>query len=337
MVSLPTVSIVVATRERARQLGLALTAASQALASVVAEYIVLDQPQNCRPWAVCAEVLPIRYLHWLAVGTSHNGNSGGQVAKGHWVLFLDDNAVLEELWDQDLLWVLALSDRVSLVALLHLAATGKPLTGVTRDRPARIDATSLWSAWGLSVARRRDGLLRVRGFNARLGVSRRWGGAKGWNLTLRPTDEGRVCVVEPSLVVTQPPALDGRRDTHRRGSRFSLGIGALLHTHQDRPWPRLARSGMPHPLWPGQYVPPHYTIAVRRAGRRRRWLSRSVRPTALGAGRVFRQPPLSVRKLRRRGGRQDGQPRSFEHVTRRHGGVGQCRCVIGLSSRLAER
>lgn len=270
------VGIVIATRDRPKALHTALAAVQRAFEDIQVEVIVVDQSKGESSQDVCHSFSGLHYLRSTTVGIAPNRNLGAERAQCSWVLFLDDDAVLGERFGQELQRVLARSSGVSLVAPLYLDPSGEPLAEVVRDRPTRIGATSLWSVWGLCVAVRREAFLRAGGFDERLGVGRRWGSSEETDLVLRFIEEGRGCIVEPSLVVMHPRAAERGRGSRRRAFRYGLGTGALVRLHalrsDDPAWRRQARSFMLHPLWEIVHGPARRRTTLRVAELFGRWL-----------------------------------------------------------------
>ncbi|WP_298228020.1 glycosyltransferase [Gryllotalpicola sp.] len=276
MTTTPRAGVIIATRDRPEALRSALEAAHRALGVTHVEYIVVDQSEDEASHDICSRFPNVQYVRSTSVGIAHNRNLGAERTRSEWVLFLDDDAVLSEHFGHELERVLVRAERLSLVAPLYLDPIGMPLAQVAPDRAVRLGASHVWCVIGICLLVRRADLFRLGGFDERLGVGRRWGSSEETDLVLRFIEEGRGCIVEPSLVVMHPRAAERGRGSRRRAFRYGLGTGALVRLHalrsDDPAWRREARSFMLHPLWEIVHGPARRRTTLRVAELFGRWL-----------------------------------------------------------------
>ena len=301
MTTTPRAGVIIATRDRPEALRSALEAADRALRVVRAEYIVVDQSENEASHDVCRQFPDVQYVRSTSVGISHNRNRGAERAQSEWLLFLDDDAVLPDEFGRELQGVLARAEGVSLVAPLCVDPGGRLMTDAPCERQARIRVANPWCASGGCLAVRRSVFLSIGGFDERFGAGRRWGSAEETDLVLRLIQDGRACVVEPSLVFAHPRPLTRGRVGRRRAYRYGLGLGALFRLHllrsDDPKWRGQARSFMLHPLWEIVHAPARRTTALRLLEFVGRWLGLLLGPTPPHAGGRIGHSVASIRAL----------------------------------------
>ena len=85
-------SIIIVTRNRPNLLGRALKSCVQ-ITKIKYEIIVIDQVEDPEVADAC-EVYNANYYHKETTSLSVSRNFGIELAKGHWLLFLDDDAIL---------------------------------------------------------------------------------------------------------------------------------------------------------------------------------------------------------------------------------------------------
>ena len=218
--SLPTVSVVVCTRDRAEDLNRCLVSLSRCTPAP-AEIIVVDNaPTNGTTEAVVRLHPGVRYVREPRAGLSHARNTGVRTAAGSIIAFTDDDVEVSTDWIVRIAAPFAdpegacvtgivlpadLSGEAACLFEFTVGAFGKEFA------PKRYERTFLDREWwrapdvwrvgaGASMAIRRQAFAEVGLFDPRLGA-----GASGCSedseFWFRLLQAGRVCIYDPAAVV----------------------------------------------------------------------------------------------------------------------------------------
>ena len=199
------------------------------------DVIIVDQnrddrlgPVLAKPWSFPLRRIPTPTDR----GLSRGRNVGWRAALGEYVLFPDDDC-----WYPSDLLGRAMADadatRVDVLCGRATDENGRSINGRFRTRPQWITRSVVWSTqieWMMFF--RRDALLKLGGFDERLGVgaSSRWQAAEGQDISLRALSLGLRCFYNPSLCGHHAELDLARPDEAmiRKGHGYALGMGFVL-------------------------------------------------------------------------------------------------------------
>lgn len=193
----------------------------------------------------------VRYVEERTPGLSRARNAGLAAATGSIVAFLDDDVVVDDGWLQALRDAFAAYPEAACVTgqieplelgtpaqslLEQYAAFGK---GMTR-RVYRLDAppddiplfpyTAGHFGSGANMAFRREALLRLGGFDPRLGAGTQARGAEDLDICIRLILNGQALVYEP-LAIVRHHHLHTMSLLYRKVFSYGVGLGALITKH----------------------------------------------------------------------------------------------------------
>ena len=97
------VSFIICTYNRAEYLGISLDALRRSAQGSGCEILVIDNASTDDTASICRERTDIKYYLEERQGLSYARNAGIAVAGGEWLVFLDDDAIVEEEYVQNLL------------------------------------------------------------------------------------------------------------------------------------------------------------------------------------------------------------------------------------------
>lgn len=171
------VSVVVCTHSRADLLPACLTALV-AQATDAIEVLVVDNASTDGTPSVLAD-FPVTVVHEARLGLSHARNTGWQQARGPWVAYLDDDAVVEPGWGDALVAAVSLPGAVAVAGRIRLAWPGgrpgwlhpslEPYFTCLDRGPGRSVLPGPGFPYGANMALRRADLELLGGFDPALG------------------------------------------------------------------------------------------------------------------------------------------------------------------------
>jgi glycosyltransferase involved in cell wall biosynthesis len=236
-------SVIIATRDRADQLDLALRSlAGMAVPEHLTwELIVVDDGSTDTTRNVTRQyegtALPVRYMATAGRGKSHGLNAGLQVATGDVIAFTDDDCVVAEDWLAAT--VAQLTDDPSLAAIggrveLH-DPRDQPVTIRTqRHRESFTPARMLALIVGCNMAFRRTALERAGVFDETLGPGSRCCAAEDFDLLYRVHRCGLRVDYVPDVVVYHNHGRRTEADVRRLYARYGVSVGAFYGKHALR-------------------------------------------------------------------------------------------------------
>ncbi|MEQ8966852.1 MAG: glycosyltransferase family A protein [Azospirillaceae bacterium] len=274
----PTLSLVVATRGRDRELRRLLTSL-EAVEEPAIEVLIVDQNADSRLDALLASAgrtMSLRHLKTEPLGASHARNHGARRASAPWLAFPDDDCwygpdTLARLLDA------ARAAGAGFAAGRPSDAEGREIMGRFRATPGPIGEADVWSClieW-LSVVRT-DAFRAVGGFDTRIGPGSGtpWGACEIQDLALRLLRAGAAGTYDPTIRgyhESDRPAGVSRADRARM-RRYGAGCGHVF-----------AKHGLPHRDFAPMLGRPLAGMAVFAATGRWR---RAARSFALLRGRI---------------------------------------------------
>ncbi|RKR75625.1 glycosyltransferase family 2 protein [Frondihabitans australicus] len=248
---LPTVTVVVCTRDRADQLRGALASILE-LDYPAFDVVVVDNAGATDATRVVVETEfadpRVRIVSEPVPGLSRARNTGLLAATGEIVAYTDDDVIVDRDWLTGLVAGFARADDVACVT--GLVPSGELRTPVQRffddrvswsrnlrarefrlseppaDLPAFPFSVGEYGT-GANFALRRDTLLRLGGFDTAFGVGSRTGGGEDLDIFTRVIFSGAALVVEPSALVWHRHRADlGALRAQAVG--YGIGLGAWL-------------------------------------------------------------------------------------------------------------
>jgi cellulose synthase/poly-beta-1,6-N-acetylglucosamine synthase-like glycosyltransferase len=250
---LPTVSVVIATRDRPALLERCLAALDEQVPAPAA-VVVVDNSQGDRATREVAEARGARYLVEPRRGVSQARNVGARVTRSDVVAYLDDDAVPESGWLSALLVefrdprVAAVTGRI--VGIADFDGRPRALRDQGRERvifggPEKLTFDRSTADWferasfggvgqGANLAIRRSVFASWPGFDERLGAGRPIVGAEEHHAFFSLIDRGYQVVYTPcaSVLHPYPATVAGRRDLQRiQLATTSAHLALLLAEH----------------------------------------------------------------------------------------------------------
>jgi glycosyltransferase involved in cell wall biosynthesis len=238
----PTVSIVICTRNRSASLGRTLeTIASLDVAalSVGAELIVVDNGSSDDTQAVITAFrerapFPVTYVHEARPGLAVARNAGIRQTAHQVILFTDDDCLPARDWlltatrlfSSDLLQVIG--GRVELYNPDHLDLSIK--TSLARDRLRGVGGL-LGFVHGANLAFGRPVIDRIGWFDVRFGAGTPLQSAEDTEFVYRAFRAGLPVLYEPGLAVQHDHGRSGLRDWMRLTRGYCYGIGGMAMKH----------------------------------------------------------------------------------------------------------
>ena len=240
--TLPAVSIVICTRNRAASLGRTLeTIASLDLpgVSAEAELVIVDNGSTDETQAEIAafrDHAPLPVIHVLEgrPGLAAARNAGIRRASHPVILFTDDDCLpaadwlltAARLFSSNLLQVIG--GRVELYNPDHLELSIK--TSLVEDRLRGVGGL-LGFVHGANLAFGRPVIDRIGWFDVRFGAGTRLQSAEDTEFVYRAFRAGLPVLYEPDLVVRHDHGRSGRRDWMRLTRGYCRGIGGMAMKH----------------------------------------------------------------------------------------------------------
>lgn len=235
MSTIPRLSLVVCTRNRAAQLGLCLEAVGKLDCHVAWELIVVDNGSDDHTGTVIKAFQDrkrcnMKIVHAPIVGLSRARNLGLAAARGDIIAFIDDdcypvpgylNAILETFDDP---LVGFAGGRVLLHDPSDQRITLQESTTALRIAPGIFLRSGMLH--GANMAFRRDALLSVRGFDERLGAGSPFKAAEDSDAQRRVSADGWYGRYAPELVVRHHHGRRGPAEVRALLRGYDCGIGA---------------------------------------------------------------------------------------------------------------
>ena len=214
----PAISVIVCTRDRARQLSACLHHLAQARSACghASEIIVVDNGSLDDTRDVVsahAEALSIRYMLEARPGLSSARNRGITAARGALVAFTDDDCNVDRDWMQAVVDAFASRPELSILGGMVTPAADSDRTVSLRTHAEAKNVVSadaiLATMSGCNMAFRRDVFERIGCFDPAFGKGRRIGSAEDLDLMYRALRRGLPILYLPHVIV---------RHAHGRGS-----------------------------------------------------------------------------------------------------------------------
>lgn len=237
--ALPRVSVIIATRNRPRDIVCAVESVRRGTVQAF-EIVVVDQSDDDATWVALSDALQedvrIRYLRDAARGAAHARNLGLRATCADIIAITDDDCLVPDTWLAD---ILAAFERYPEVALLFGAVEAPPhdyrrevIPVLLLSRRQRRVERGLHGRGGrlqgisANMALRRSLCMALDGFDPRFGVgSERWSG-EDLELHYRALRRGEHVLIEPTITVLHL----GKRamqDAWGLWRRDALGCGAV--------------------------------------------------------------------------------------------------------------
>lgn len=250
--SMPDISLIVCTRNRAKSLRMCLNSIEQAAAAnraIQAELIVVNNASTdstvtlLQDWQQSTSV-PCKVVVAEQSGLSNARNCGLEHATGTTVAFTDDDCTLAPDYFVQL-------ERAYAHDVMPVVRGGRVELGDPRDLPFTIKTDLALQRFagghpggfihGCNLTMSRSVLERVNRFDIRLGAGQAIGAAEDSDFVYRAYRAGVTVLYDPSIVVFHH---HGRRDpteVKRLQALYDLGNGALYAKHGFKDWRLLLR------------------------------------------------------------------------------------------------
>lgn len=229
------VAVAVATRDRPQGLARCLLGILSG-ESLPRELVVVDQGKTDASGVVSSFDAPagvaLRHVGQARIGLSASRNEAVRLTTAPILAFTDDDCVPEARWLTEIDRAYRESPELGTVTGPVLPL-GPPTAGTypvaSREGSRRVAFFGYVPPWqpgtGANMAVRRDWLSRVGGYDERLGVGSRGGGAEDIDLVFRLLQAGAHIRYEPGALVRHERQPAHRRRATRR--TYGRGIGAL--------------------------------------------------------------------------------------------------------------
>ena len=232
----PTISVVVCTRDRARQLSACLHHLAQARSACghASEIVVVDNGSRDDTRDVVsahAESLPIRYLLEATPGLSIARNRGIAATRGALVAFTDDDCNVDRDWMQAIVDAFASRPQLSILGGMVSPAADSDRTVSLRTHAEVKDVVSadaiLATMSGCNMAFRREVFGRIGCFDPAFGKGRRIGSAEDLDLMYRALRRGLSIFYLPHVVVRHVHGRDSDLAVAEVNREYVRGRGAF--------------------------------------------------------------------------------------------------------------
>ena len=232
----PTISVVVCTRDRARQLSACLHHLAQARSACghASEIVVVDNGSRDDTRDVVsahAESLPIRYLLEARPGLSIARNRGIAAARGALVAFTDDDCNVDRDWMQAIVDAFASRPQLSILGGMVSPAADSDRTASLRTHAEVKDVVSadaiLATMSGCNMVFRREVFGRIGCFDPAFGKGRRIGSAEDLDLMYRALRRGCSILYLPHVVVRHAHGRDSDLAVAEVNREYVRGRGAF--------------------------------------------------------------------------------------------------------------
>ncbi|MGI9331341.1 MAG: glycosyltransferase family 2 protein [Gammaproteobacteria bacterium] len=240
--SLPELSVIVASRDRADSLARCLAALDESWAAtqVAWEVIVVDNgsmdatPDVAQDFARRA-AYPVMLLQESRPGVSPARNLGAAAARSDWLAFTDDDCLVDPQWPAALLAVIAhqpslgvIGGRVDLADSLDLPASIRPFS----DAMDITDIDVLTARMiGCNFAIRSDEFRAIGGFDPRLGCGTPALSSEDFDLFYRALRHMVAIRYEPSVRLRHAHGRRGEAQARELAKAYTHGRGAFLAKH----------------------------------------------------------------------------------------------------------
>ncbi len=232
----PAISVVVCTRDRARQLAACLHHLERArtACSHESEIVVVDNGSRDDTRDVVsahAESLSIRCVFEAHPGLSMARNRGIAAARGALVAFTDDDCNVDRNWMQAIVDAFASRPKLSILGgMVAHAGGGDKAVSLRMHAEAKnvLSADAILATMsGCNMAFRRDVFERVGGFDPAFGKGRRIGSAEDLDLMYRALRRGMSIVYLPHVVVRHAHGRDSEVAVAEVKREYVRGRGAF--------------------------------------------------------------------------------------------------------------
>jgi len=235
------VSVIVCTRDRPEALARCLAGLS-GCAEAPFETIVVDNAPDRRPVADIAAANGAQYVLEPVIGLSRARNAGLRAATGEVVAFVDDDAIPHTAWVPSLGELFRDPD-IGAVGGEIVPLTTAPDPGAyriaERRRVRRTDSHwfEIASFGGVgnggNMSFRRNALLRVGGFDERLGLGSTVPGFEDHDAFMRVVEAGYTAVSDPHVIVSHDAR--GRDSQQRVTAQYASALPYLVFLFLERP------------------------------------------------------------------------------------------------------
>ena len=225
-------SIVVPTCNRPDLLRQCLDSVARSLASAGQdriEVVVTDDGSDESARRLVRESYPwVRWLRGPRRGPAANRNSGVRATSGRWIMFTDDDCLVDAGWIGALLAAVTHSRDVSVLEGKTIADRGR--RRLDEESPINLTGGYLWSC---NMAIRRDAFDRVGGFCETFPHP----AMEDVDLRLRLQAQGELATFVPEAVVCHPfRAVKGLRFAVKRGAAYVHLVERHPHLVGPTPW-----------------------------------------------------------------------------------------------------
>jgi len=243
--SLPELSVIVASRDRADSLARCLAALNESWAAtqMAWEVIVVDNASTDATSAVVREfaaraAYPVTLLQESRPGVSRARNAGAATARSDWLAFTDDDCLVDPQWPTALLAAVAERPGLGLIGGRVDLADPLDLPASTRSFSDAMDINDLDALTarmiGCNFAMRADLFQALGGFDPRLGGGTPALAAEDFDLFYRALHQGAAMRYEPSARLRHAHGRRGETQGRQLTQAYIRGRGAFLAKHSLR-------------------------------------------------------------------------------------------------------
>lgn len=196
------------------------------------EIIVVDQNEHERVLHLCNNYENIKYIHSSNRGLSLARNMGVRKARGEYLVFPDDDAMLPSDFLDNANKIIREFPDVSIFSGLVLTTNKKkPFSRYMDYVSEEISYFNYDKFMSTTMIIRRQVFDKLNGFDEEMGVGARWGGSEETELLLRALEAGFRAYYTESLIAYHPELnfskLTWIQAIHK-GYSYGLGRGALF-------------------------------------------------------------------------------------------------------------
>jgi GT2 family glycosyltransferase len=227
----PPLSVVIASRNRARQLNECLTRL-QGVVGPADEIVVVDSCSSDDETRRMAVTHGTTLVTMAAPGASAARNAGWRAARHGLIAFLDDDVMVQPGWADAMVRALTRSDAAFVTGWIGVPPGQEevpgplPLMIAPEPRPLTVWTEGAFGA-GANWGARKSALEAVGGFDERLGPGRWWAAAEDVDLFDRLVIAGRSGWYDPKVRIDHD-MWRGRRERLTLHWRYGKGMGARL-------------------------------------------------------------------------------------------------------------
>lgn len=196
------------------------------------EIIVVDQNEHERVHSICKKQERLTYIHSKHRGLSIARNLGIKQARGKYLVFPDDDAVLSSDFLENANTVIQRFAYISIFSgIVITLEKNKPFSRYMDFVPEEITYANFNKFMSTTMIIHNLLFDKLGGFDEEMGVGSLWGGSEETGFLLRAFEKGFKCYYSPTLMVYHPEANFSKMSflcAAQKGYSYGLGRGAMF-------------------------------------------------------------------------------------------------------------